>query len=87
LGQNRRRLAKKEAKTFQWLTDLTVTGKIAGYFARVGRGRWQIENEGFNLQKNVRYDIQHVNSVDYNAVKCHYPLSADADSGHLVTTL
>lgn len=70
---------RKETKTFQWLTDLAVTGKNAGEFAGAGRGRWQIENEGFNLQKNIRYDIQHANSKDYNAMKCHYLLTQIAD--------
>lgn len=42
---------KKETKTFQWLTDLVVKGKNAEEFASAGRGRWQIENAGFNLQK------------------------------------
>lgn len=69
----------KERKTFQWLTDLRVTGKNAGEFAGVGRQRWQIENEGFNIQKNIRYDIQHANSKDYNAMKCHYLLTQIAD--------
>ena len=70
---------RTETKMFQWLTDLRVTGKNAGEFARVGRGRWQIENEGFNIQKNIRYDIQHVNSENYNAMKCHYLLTQIAD--------
>ena len=42
---------------FQWLTDLAVNLKNAGEFADAGRGRWCIENQGFNIQKNVRYDI------------------------------
>lgn len=70
---------KKERKIFQFLTDLRVTGKNAGEFAAVGRARWRIENEGFNMQKNIRYDIQHVNSADYNAMKCHYLLTQIAD--------
>lgn len=70
---------KTETKVFQWLTDLLITGKNAGEFASAGRGRWQIENEGFNIQKNIRYDIQHVNSMDYNAMKCHYLLTQIAD--------
>lgn len=70
---------RKKTKTFQWLTDLKVTGKNAAEFARTGRGRWQIENEGFNLQKNIRYDIQHANSEDYNAMKSHYLLTQIAD--------
>lgn len=65
--------------TFQWLTDLTVTFKNAGEFAAAGRGRWCIENQGFNIQKNIRYDIQHANSLDYNAMKCHYLLTQIAD--------
>lgn len=70
---------KAGTKAFQWLTDLEVTGKNAAEFARTGRGRWRIENEGFNLQKNIRYGIQHVNSEDYNAMKCHYLLTQIAD--------
>lgn len=60
---------KKETKAFQWLTDLKVTGRNAGEFAAVGRSRWQIENEGFNIQKNIRYDIQHADSMNYNAMQ------------------
>lgn len=33
----------------------------------------------FNIQKNIRYDIQHVNSENYNAMKCHYLLTQIAD--------
>lgn len=69
----------KEKKTFQWLTDLAVTGKNAGEFAKAGRGRWKIENDGFNIQKNIRYEIQHANSENYNAMKCHYLLTQIAD--------
>lgn len=43
------------------------------------QNRWRIENEGINLQKNIRYGIRHVNSVDYNAMKCHYLLAQIAD--------
>lgn len=45
----------------------------------MGRSRWQIENEGFNIQKNIRYDIQHADDMDYNAMKCHYLLTQTAD--------
>ena len=65
--------------TFQWLTDLTVNLKNASEFANAGRGRWCIENQGFNIQKNIRYDIQHADSLDYNAMKCHYLLTQIAD--------
>ena len=44
-----------------------------------GRGRWKIENEGFNSQKNGIYDIEHLNSRNSNAMKNHYLLTQIAD--------
>ena len=74
---------EKKGKTtgalFQWLTDLIITGRNAEEFAKAGRSRWEIENEGFNMQKNIRYDIEHANSLDYNGMKCHYLLTQIAD--------
>ena len=43
------------------------------------RGRWKIENEGFNNQKNGIYDIEHLNSRHPNAMKNHYLLTQIAD--------
>lgn len=37
-----------------------------------GRIRWNIEYQGFNGQKNNRYDIEHVNSENYKAMKNRY---------------
>lgn len=34
--------------------------------------RWKIENEGFNIQKNGTFDIEHMYSKNYNAMKAHY---------------
>ena len=70
---------KTKTLSFQWLTDLTVTHSNSAEFANAGRSRWCIENQGFNIQKNVRYDIQHADSLDYNAMKCHYLLTQIAD--------
>lgn len=70
---------EKEDQTFQWITDLKIIGKTAAEFANMGRKRWKIENEGFNIQKNYRYDIQHANSLDYQAMKNHYLLTQIAD--------
>ena len=44
-----------------------------------GRGRWKIENEGFNNQKNGLYQIEHINSRNSNAMKNHYLLTQVAD--------
>jgi beta-xylosidase len=38
-----------------------------------------IENEEFNIQKNHRYGITHVNSKNYNAMKNHYLITQIAD--------
>jgi hypothetical protein len=64
---------------FQWVTNLKIMGKTAWEFAQTGRKRWKIENEGFNIQKNYRYHIEHANSLDYNAMKNHYLLTQIAD--------
>ena len=44
-----------------------------------GRSRWKIENEGFNNQKNIRNNIEHLCCKDYNAMKNHYLLVQLAD--------
>ena len=69
----------KKWKEFQWVTSLRINGKTAYAFAETGRKRWLIENEGFNIQKNIRYYITHANSLNYNAMKNHYLLTQLAD--------
>lgn len=39
---------KKEIHEFQWITNLEVTKKNLEEMIEAGRGRWKIENEGFN---------------------------------------
>ncbi len=48
---------------FQWITDNLEE------MIKATRGRWKIENEGFNNQKNGIYEIEHLNSRDRNAMK------------------
>jgi hypothetical protein len=69
----------KKWREFQWLTSIRILGRTANEFAETGRKRWLIENEGFNIQKNIRYFITHANSLDYNAMKNHYLLTQLAD--------
>ena len=69
----------KKWKSFQWLTSLLITLQTAAEFAVTGRKRWLIENEGFNIQKNIRYFITHANSLNYEAMKNHYLLTQLAD--------
>lgn len=69
----------KDAGSFQWITNLKITGKTAYEFAQAGRKRWKIENEGFNIQKHQRYEIEHANSLNNQAMKNHYLLTQIAD--------
>ena len=69
----------KKWKEFQWVTSIRIMGHKAHEFAETGRKRWLIENEGFNIQKNIRYFITHANSLNYNAMKNHYLLTQLAD--------
>lgn len=42
-----------------WVTDLEVTGQNVAVIVRIGRSRWKIENEQFNVQKNHGYELEH----------------------------
>ncbi|MCD7743796.1 MAG: hypothetical protein LUI13_00630 [Lachnospiraceae bacterium] len=64
---------------FQWLTDIELDRKNLEEMVNAARGRWKIENEGFNNQKNGIYDIEHLNSRNSNAMKNHYLLTQIAD--------
>lgn len=70
---------RKKTRTFQWVTSLRIKANTAHEFAETGRKRWLIENEGFNIQKNIRYFITHANSLNYNAMKNHYLLTQLSD--------
>lgn len=65
---------KKEEKTteFIWITSFKITEKCKKELVYFGRQRWKIENEGFNMQKNGTFDIEHIYSMNYNAMKAHY---------------
>lgn len=51
---------------------MQITKSNAFKIVASGRSRWKIENEGFNNQKNIRYDIQHACCLNYQAMKNHY---------------
>jgi len=65
---------KKEKKIteFMWITSFKITNKNKEELVYYGRQRWKIENEGFNMQKNGTFDIEHIYSMNYNAMKAHY---------------
>ncbi len=66
-------------KTFIWVTNIELSYTNIGKMVDAARGRWHIENEGFNNQKNGIYKIEHLNSHDNNAMKNHYLLTQIAD--------
>ena len=63
---------KEEKIEFMWLTSFKITEKNKEDIIYYGRQRWKIENEGFNMQKNGTFDIEHIYSRNYNAMKAHY---------------
>jgi hypothetical protein len=67
--------ANGDAKTFVWMTDFALDQHNAGSLAqRVGRQRWKIENQGFNIQKNHGFNLEHAYSEDELAAKNFYLL-------------
>lgn len=63
---------KEKTIEFMWITSYRITEKNKKELAYYGRQRWKIENEGFNMQKNITFDIEHIYSENYNAIKVHY---------------
>lgn len=65
---------KKKGKIteFMWITSFKITEKNKEEMVYYGRQRWKIENEGFNVQKKGTFNIEHIYSMNYNAMKAHY---------------
>ncbi len=62
-----------EFKRFVYLTDLQVDADNIVEMVRAGRLRWKIENEGFNTQKNLGYNLKHKYSrCSWTAAKNYY---------------
>ena len=59
-------------RSFTYITNLSVDDNNIKCLIAMGRKRWKIENEGFNNQKNILFDITHMCSLDYNAMQAHY---------------
>jgi len=65
-------IESKKEKTFTFITNLSVTDNNIKRLIEMGRRRWKIENYGFNNQKNILFNISHMCSLNYNAIKVHY---------------
>ena len=58
---------------FVHMTNLQINNKLCVGISDVGRLRQKIENEGFNIQKNHGYDLEHLYSrVSFLAMKNFY---------------
>jgi hypothetical protein len=65
---------KQESKHL-WLTNFAIDFKNVDTLPNGGgRLRWKAENEGFNVQKNGGYNMEHTYSRDPNASKVFYLL-------------
>jgi hypothetical protein len=69
---------------FLFITNLPITRKNCSQLVADGRRRWCIENQGFDVQKNHGYNLEHIFSEDYNAMKNHYLL---IQIGHAISQL
>jgi hypothetical protein len=83
--QCRERVAGGEERLFVWLTNFSINRQNAATLAnRGGRCRWKIENEGFNLQKNGGFNLEHAYSTGVVQIKNFYVLLQIA---HLILQL
>lgn len=60
--------------TFVFISSRKVNYRTVDKIVETGRKRWKIENEGFNVQKNCGYNLEHEYSKNPNAMKNHYIL-------------
>ena len=59
-------------KIFTYITNIPINDNNIKEIIELGRRRWKIENQGFNNQKNIYFNITHMCSLNYNAMKAHY---------------
>ena len=70
---------------FAWLTNFPIEpDTVTALGNRGGRLRWKIENEGFNIQKNGGFALEHAYGTDPWAIKNFYLLMQLA---HLILQL
>ena len=64
-----------EKHFFAWITNFRVTDQtVAALGNRGGRPRWKIENQGFNIQKNGGFNLEHAYSLGDQQIKNYYLL-------------
>lgn len=64
---------KRKCTRFRWITNFNLkANRVIALANQGGRIRWKIENEGFNVQKNGGYDLEHAYTTDPVASKVFY---------------
>ncbi len=63
-----------KVNNFVWLTDARPDKHNAAALAEEARNRWIIENQGFNVQKNEGYELEHNYGTVGFAMKNYYYL-------------
>ncbi len=78
INYNERELNRVECKSggqhFAYLSSLPIKEKNVEATKAAGRRRWSIENQGFNVQKNNGYGIDHIYSRVPKGLINHYLL-------------
>lgn len=65
----------KQSKKYVWITNFEIDKNNCRNLAnKGGRLRWKIENEGFNMQKNGGYALEHAYCENTTAIKNFYLL-------------
>lgn len=76
---------QSQTTRFRWITNFYVkANNVIALANEGGRIRWKIENEGFNVQKNGGFDLEHAYTTNPVASKIFYYLLQIA---HLITQL
>jgi hypothetical protein len=75
----------QDKRFFAWITNFSIRPEtVAALANRGGRCRWKIENEGFNIQKNGGFNLEHAYSTKDHQIKQYYILMQLA---HLILQL
>lgn len=78
-------IKKGKETTYEWITNFKPDNANVNIIANEGgRCRWKIENEGFNIQKNGGYNLEHAFSMKNVASKNYYLLMQIA---HMINQL
>jgi hypothetical protein len=71
---NDQKQGDKPPLKYGFITDFEISKENVQEIITLGRKRWKIENQGFNVQKNSVYQLEHPYCQDYNAMKVVYLL-------------